>query len=106
VPLHTVLVPILQQDTPPDQGLVADWVVALSAGKVLLLHCLSDWCCPAGLVAQLTLPQPSSRAALLALCWLIAHAKLFDRALEQLQVPSHLLPFLPPYPQVRHTAVY
>jgi hypothetical protein len=70
------------------------------AGRLLLLHCLLEWGCSAGLVAQLTLPQPSSRAVLLALCWLIAHAQLFDRALQQLQVPHHLLPLLPPYPQV------
>lgn len=80
------------------------------AGRLLLLHCLSEWGCPAGLVAQLTLPQPSSRAVLLALCWLIAHAQLFDRALQQLQLPQHLLPLLPPYSQVcmrmRHRCTY
>lgn len=72
----------------------------LPAGRLLLLHCLSAWGCPPGLVAQLTLPQPSSRAALLALCWLIAHARLFDRAMQQMQLPPHLLPLLPPYPEV------
>jgi hypothetical protein len=72
----------------------------LPAGRLLLLHCLSAWSCPPGLVAQLTLPQPSSRAALLALCWLIAHARLFDRAMQELQLPPHLLPLLPPYPEV------
>jgi len=72
----------------------------LPAGRLLLLHYLAVWGCPAGLVAQLALPQPSSRAALLTLCWLIAHAQLFERALQQLQIPPHLLQLLPPYPQV------
>jgi hypothetical protein len=68
------------------------------------MHCLSEWCCPTGLIAQLTLPHCSSRAALLALAWLVAHAQLFDRALEQMQLPQQLLPLLPPYPEVGEAA--
>ncbi|KAF8068202.1 Ugt3a1 [Scenedesmus sp. PABB004] len=72
-------------------------------GELLLLHLLAGWGCPGGLVAALALPAASapgggSRACLLALAWLIGHARLFDAALQHLQLPPSLLPLLPPYP--------
>jgi hypothetical protein len=105
--------------------------LTLCAGSAMLLHWLAEWGCPPGLLLQLgaasvmdaddassasasdgtaggtisssggNSSSSSSRVCLLALAWLVAHARLFDRALQHLQLPPALVELLPPYPQVR-----
>ncbi|GBF92202.1 hypothetical protein Rsub_05284 [Raphidocelis subcapitata] len=68
-------------------------------GRVLLLHLLASWGCPPRLLAHLATPHPSSRAALLALAWLSADCRLFERALAAARPPDDPSPLLPPQEQ-------
>ena len=69
----------------------------------MVLHYLTIWGCPQDLLTRLSPPQPStsSRPLLLALAWLVAQCRLFQRALARTQLPLQLLQLLPPFPQVR-----
>ncbi len=74
------------------------------AGMRMVMHHLREWGCPQPLMSQIESHaggEGSSRLLLLALVWLAAHARVFERALSTLsQATVHLLGLVPPFPQV------
>lgn len=69
----------------------------------MVIHYLELWGCPAQLCASLQAQQPTSaRHLLLALAWLVAHGRAFQRAMQALAaaLPPAMALLLPPMPEV------
>ena len=67
----------------------------------VVLHYLAAWGAPTPLMEQLQQGgRTRSRPLLLALTWLVSHCRLFERALDGMQLPPDMCAGLPPYPQV------